>query len=389
MRMQKKTLTALLIAMIIIVWGGPPCVAEVGYVNILNGIEPAQAFVVERQGQTIIPEGIYTNLEEADVVKPSAEALLLFTPTDAACEVVELQGEFTATACSPSPGGLKDMAYDFVASEFMAAPDESVGVFATRGAEDKRVHSLPPRALRLYVENKALAESLKKTPFLALTGSKSEAEALLMGPGPVKVLSPGQTEGRQFNLTTEKDALRQALLNRINFQTMATLISPGAWPDFEWSINIYTEGADGSLDYDDRKWILVKTINAGHSTPVMVQEPCVLTFKLANNSSKAYYAYLVNYTSSGLLLPFLPSPEAPQFPNLVAAGKDLTLPHIYLELGESQENLRLIISENPLDLSPFIQDNLDAPSDAAAKPSRLRPAPEPSWRTLVQTFELR
>lgn len=387
--MQKKSLAALLIAVVIIAWGVPPCAAEVGYVNILNGIDPAQAFVVERQGRTITPEGIYTNLEEGDVVKPSAEALLLFTPTDTACEVVELQGEFTATACSPSSGGLKDVAYDFVASEFMAAPDESVGVFATRGAEDKRVHSLPPRALRLYVENKALAESLKKTPFLALTRSKGEAEALLMGQGPVKLLSPGQTEGRQFNLTTEQDALRQALLNRINFQTMATLASPGTWPDFEWSINIYTEGAGGSLDYDDRKWILVKTINAGHSGPVTVKDPCVLTFKLANRSSKAYYAYLVNYTSTGQLLPFLPSSEAPQFPNLVAAGKDLALPHIYLELGESQENVRLIISENPLDLSPFNQDNLDSPPDASAKPGRLRPAPESSWRALVQTFELR
>ncbi|MDL2227168.1 DUF4384 domain-containing protein, partial [Deltaproteobacteria bacterium OttesenSCG-928-M10] len=210
----------------------------------------------------------------------------------------------------------------------------------------------------------------------------------LMGQGPATLLSPGQTEGRQFDLTTGQDALRQALLNRINFQTMATLASPGAWPDFEWTVNIYTEDAGGSLDYDDRKWALAKTINAGNSAPVTVQDPCVLTFKLTNQSSKAYYAYLVNYTPEGQLLTFLPPPEAPNFPNLVKAGANLSLEYIYLELGAPQENVRLIISENPLDLSSFNQESLDAPPEAA-KPSRLRPAPQESWRTLVQIFELR
>jgi len=361
---------------------------EVGYVNILNGVEPSRAFVVERQGNAITPKSVYTNLEEGDVVKPSAEALLLFTPSDTACEAVEIQREFTATACPSSPGGLKDVAYNFVANEFLAAPQENVAVFATRGAKDKRVHSLPPLALRLFVESADLAASLQKTPFIALTGNKSEAGALILGQGPVTLLSPGQTTGRQFNLPAEGGSLRQALLARIHYKNIADLVSPGSWPNFEWTINIHTEAANGSLEYDGRKWTLAQSVKAGQTAPISVKNPCVLTFRLANRSTKAYYAYLFNYTKKGQLLPLLPSPEAPQMPNIVAAEAELSLGHVYLELGEPQENVRLIISEHPLDLSQFKQENLDAPADTAANPTRMRPAPANSWFTLDQLFEL-
>ena len=383
-----RLLSGLMFLVLSLVWTAAGA-AEVGYINILNGVEPAKAFVVERQGRSITPKGVYTNLEEGDLVKPSAEALLLFTPVDTACETVEIQGDFTATACPKVEGGLKDMAYDFVASEFMAAPEASVGVFATRGAGDKRVYSLPPQALRLFVESPSLADSLKKTPFIALVGSKTEAEALIVGQSPVTLLSPGQAKGRQFKLPSEGAALRQALLSRINYKTMSNLASPGSWPDFEWTTNIYTEAANGTLDFDNRKWNLVQSVKADQQPkPISVKDPCVLTFKLANRSSKPYYAYLFNYTSDGLLLPLLPSPEAPQVSNLIAAGAEVTLSHIFLELGEPQENLRLIVSENQLEMSQFNQESLDSPTDEKTKPNRLRPAPEKSWHTLSIYFSM-
>jgi hypothetical protein len=363
---------------------------EVGYVNILNGQSPIEAFTVERQGQKIFPKGVYTTLEEGDLVAPSPEAMLMFTPTDTACEAVEIRGEFSATACPVPPDGLKDMVYDFVANEFLAAPDESVGVFATRGAKEKRLFSLPPRALRLYVDNKDLAASLKRTPFLVMTGDKDQAETLIIGQEQIKLLSPRQTESRQFNWTTEGPALRQALRNRINFQTIANLNSPGDWPDFEWTINIYTEGANGSLDHDGRKWILDRSIKVGQSsTPISVKAPCVLTFNLVNRSSEQYYVYLVNYTPTGMLLPLLPSPEAPKISNQLSVEGELALPHLFLELSEKQENVRLIISENPLDISLFNQGDINSVSDTATKFTRLRPAPEKSWHTIVQNFEFR
>jgi hypothetical protein len=365
--------------------------AEVGYVNILNGVEPAKAFVVERQGQTITPEGVYTNLEEGDLVKPSAEALLLFTPTDTACEAVEITGEFAATACPPPSGGLKDAAYDFVADEFMAAPSESVGVFATRGAKEKRVYSLPPQALRLFVESPALAESLKKTPFVALTADKAKAEALILGQDEVRLLTPGESDGPRFRLPAEGAALRQALLRRIHFKAMTDLSSPGPWPAVEWSVNIHAPAENGPLDYDGRKWGLVQTVKAaeGQPAPISVKEPCLLTFKIANRSDKPYYAYLVNYTGEGQVLPFLPPSELPQMPNLAAAGATLSLDGIFLELGAPQEFVRLILSENPLDLRAFSQESLDQAAGQTAAPTRLRPAPAGSWFTAARVFELK
>lgn len=376
----------------ILIWVGrpPSAPAEVGYVNILNGIEPAKAFVVERQGQSITPEGVYTDLEEGDVVKPAAEALLLFTPLDAACEAVEIEGQFTVSACPAAPGGLKDAAYDFVTNEFMAAPSESVGVFATRGVGDKRLYSLPPQALRLFIESPDLAESMKKTPFVALTTNKAEAEALILGQGSVQLLSSGESGGRRFQLPAEGAALRQALLRRINFKTMAALASPGPWPAVEWRINIHAPDANGPTDYDGQKWSLVQTMKAADSEnkPIAVQAPCALTFNLVNRSQKPYYAYLVNYTAEGQILPLLPPEEAPLTPNLVAPGADLSLNHIVLELGEGQENVRLILSENPLDLSQFKQDSLDEEAGSAAPAARLRPAPNNSWHTLSQPFAI-
>lgn len=366
-------------------------VAEVGYINILNGVDPAQAFVVERQGKAITPKGIYTDLEDGDVVKPSAEALLLFTPTDTACEAVELQGEFTVTPCPPPAGGLKDAAYDFVANKFMSAPEDSVGVFATRGARDVRVHSLPPQALRLYVESADLAGRLKKTPFIALTGNKADAEALIVGQGPVQLLSRGESGGERFQLPAEETALRQALLRRIHYKTVADLASPGPWPAVEWTINVHAPAADGAVDYDGQKWSVVKKVTAadGKPAPIEVREPCLLTFQIANRGDKPYYAYLVNYTGEGQVLPFLPPQDEPQRPNLVAAKADLPLAGFYLELGQGQEFVRLIISENPLDVRHFEQASLTEPAETATGAGRLRPAPEGSWFTVMQGFEVK
>ena len=385
----KKSLKSLLMTISIVAIWSSIGMAEVGYVNILNGIEPDRAFVVERQGQAVVPDGIYTNLDAGDVVKPSAEAVLLFTPTDTACEVVEIKGEFTATPCPVPPGGLTDAAYDFVANEFLAAPDESVGIFATRGANEERFFSLPPKAIRLFVENPALAQSLTRTPFLSLFGDEDAAEIRVTGRDPVKIESPGQADSRQFNLKTELLPLRQALLSRINLKIIDNLASPWAWPDFEWTINVYGKGAEGVLDYEGEKLALIQSVKAGQSALVSVEKPCVLTFKLSNRSSKPYYAYLLNYTPSGLLLPLLPSSEAPQLSNLISAGADLSLENIFLELGEANENVRLIVSENPLDLKQFNQDSLDASPEAAAKPGRLRPVPEKSWHTSAQAFQVK
>ncbi|MDR1242666.1 MAG: hypothetical protein LBM00_07785 [Deltaproteobacteria bacterium] len=387
---REKVFSYLLLCLLLLCWSSI-ATAEVGYINILNGIEPPKAFVVERGGSVVTPKSIYTDLEEGDVVKPSDEALLLFTPLDTSCESVEIRGEFTATACPPPSTSLKDAAYDFVADEFLSAPAETVGVFATRGAGDKRVHSLPLLALRLYVESDELAESLKKTPFVALTDNKAEAEALIIGRKTVQVLSPGESAGPSFTLPGEAAALRRTLLSRIHYKTMAGLVSAGSRPAVGWSITIYTPAENGPLDYDGRKWVPVGTIlEAGsENTPIAVDDPCLLTFSLINHSLVPYYVYLFNYTDEGQIVSVLPPEEVPLMPNVAAAGAELPMGRIFLELGARQENVRLILSENPLDLRRFQQENLSGQAAATVRTIRMRPAPADSWFTATQTFTLK
>ena len=384
-----KSLTfCFFLLMIFLVYPSAGLAEKVGYVKILNGADISTAFVVERQGRVITPKGLYTELEAEDAVKPSSEALLFFFPYDVACEALEIKGEFKARACPVKKASTKDTFYDFMTNEFLAAPEESQDIFVTRTFD---FYSLLPRALRLYVEDQSLAESLKKTPFLALTSQKSQAEALLMGHGPVKLLFPGGNEGRQFNLPVEEPALRQYLLNRINFQTMISMVSPVPWPEVEWSINIHAPAKGGTLEYDGYWWDVVKRVQvkAGQTVPIPVQEPCVLTFTIVNRGLTPYYAYLINYTEEGQIQPFWgPSPEASMTPKPnLNAGQKISLGN--MKLISPREYMRLIVSEVPLDLSSFSQENLEPQVGSTVRAVRLRPVPEHYWATLAHVFELK
>jgi hypothetical protein len=365
-------------------------VAGVGYVNILNGQIPSEAFAVERQGKTIIPEGVYTILEEGDVVKPSPGAALLFTPDDTACPAVEIGEVFTASACPGVATDLADLAYDFISDEFMAAPLEEVGMFATRGAEDTTPFTLPPLGARLLVESAALAESLGRSPLLTMVDDKARADFLITGSGAdVTLSSPDGGEAASFTLPADETALRRAVLARLNLKTMADLHAEGPWPDgFSLIVEALTTDEAGALEYDGRKWAPSSTTVVSSASPQRVAVPrtCLLRFAFENKGAKPYYAYLVNFTDEGQVLPVLPPEGAAQIPNLIHAGQSLRLPQLNLELGAPVENVRLIVSERPLDLSQFTQDGLEAPK--TGKPARMRPIAPNAWQTALVVFTL-
>ncbi|MDR0882680.1 MAG: hypothetical protein LBP55_09105 [Candidatus Adiutrix sp.] len=368
----------------------PTSAAEVGYVNILNGQSPGEAFVVERQGRTINPTGVYTNLEEGDLVKPSPEAMLIFTPLEAACATVEIRDNFIAAACPRNESGLTEIAYDYVTNDFLAAPAESVGLYASRGAADNRSFTLPPTPLSLFSDHPETAALLKKMPSIALAQEKNMADVILQKTADgARLLDKNQTGGIDFTLPGESLALRQALSRRISFKTIASLESPGEWPDIAWLVRVYTPSPSGDLDYEGRKWALQKTVEVkGPTLPGTVPKESLLTFEIINKSSKNYHAYLVNYTDDGLLLPVLPPESQAHISNVVAAGESRPFPQLQLELSAPLEYVRLILSENPLDLSQYSQAGLDKAAALAGKVNRLRPVPENSWHTLVQTFKL-
>jgi hypothetical protein len=365
--------------------------SSVGYVNILNGQIPSEAFIIERQGTVVVPEEAYTTLEDGDTVRPAPGAALLFTPDNTSCAPVDIQDVFVASTCPRPDSGLMDLAYDFVSSEFMAAPLEEVGMFATRGASDNVVFTLPPQSLRVYVEPAGLAGSLGKNPFIAVFDQKAGAELLITGTDSSVTLANADG-GAALNMALPADdaKLRRAVLGRLNLKAMRGLTAPGQWPEgLTWSVEVLAGGPGGEVDFDGRKWTSARTLTVtgpGSAEPVEVPGESLLRFSIDNQGSKPYYAYLVNFTDEGQVLPVLPPDTSGQVPNLVHAGKTLALPQISLELGAPVEYVRLIVSERPLDLSQFTQDSLDDPS--VAKPVRLRPVPKDAWQTALAVFRL-
>jgi hypothetical protein len=365
--------------------------APVGYVNILNGADPAKAFVIKRGADAISPEGVYTDLEAGDLVEPQEGAMLLFTPLDAACAPLEIDGVFEAAPCPSQGGDFGDAAYDFLANRYLAAPEQEVGLMVTRGEEeeDKRLWSLPPIPPLVFVESQDLAAELARVPFLALTSDREAAEITILGEGVVSLALAGREPGPPVDWRADLAGFRGALWRRLNYLAMAGLSSPGPWPELRWTVNIYAPDDDGELEHGGRFWALAGTtvLEGEPAAPVSLGRPSLLTFELANNSLATYYAYLLNYTDQGQILPVLPPEAKSAVRNRVDPGQTLDLGQIRLELGAPVEAVRLIISEKPLDLARFSQDGLDAPSEA--RPGLLRPVPESAWRTTAQLFELK
>ena len=387
---MKNSIHAFIILLIMLFTKGALAV-EVGYVNIINGQIPAEAFVIERQGAALKPDGVYTNLEEGDVVKPLPGAALLYTPNDTSCPSVDIKGEFVASGCAGGDMSMTDVAFDLLVDEFMAAPLEKVGMYATRGAADNTAFTLPPRALRLFLESPDLIDSFGQIPFISVAKDKSEADLLVSGNAAQVTLSnPDGGRSATFNLPADEAKLRWAVLARLNLATLASLEAFGPWPEgLSWSVEVLTASEAGSLDYDGRRWSPIETVKVGAPLVerVDVSEPCLLRFAFDNKGEKSYYAYLANYTDEGQVLLALPPEAAGTVPNLVPAGGSLELPQIFLELGAPVESVRLIVSERPLDLSQFPQDGLDSPSNS--KPIRMRPIARDVWQTALVVFTLK
>jgi hypothetical protein len=369
---------------------GAVLATPVGYVNILNGQIPSEAFAIERGGESMLPREAYTVLEDGDTVKPSPGASLLFTPDDASCPVVEIEGVFTASACPGSEAGLKDLAYDYISGEFMAAPLEEVGLFATRGAGGATVFTLPPQALRVFVEPSGLSGALRRSSFIAVASRAEEADALITGTDSSAALANYDGSGvMSLALPADNAKLRRAILGRANLKAMRALTAPGQWPDgLVWTVEVLAASEDGEVEHDGRKWASARTLavaGPGLADPVDVPEECLLRFSFDNQSAKPYYAYLVNFTDEGQVLLVLPPDSSGRIPNLVPAGQELSLPQISLELGAPVEYVRLIVSERPLDLSQFAQDSLDGP--ALSGPARVRPVPRDAWQTALAVFQ--
>jgi hypothetical protein len=385
-----KNAFAALAAFILILTAHSALAAEVGYINILNGQLPEEAFLIDRQGESIAPDEVSTSLEEGDVVKPSPGSDLLFTPADVSCPPVVVTENFVAGPCVKAQEGLDDLVYDYIDGEFMAAPAEEVGLYATRGYPAQKAFTLPLRAIKLFAQTPELAESLGKNPFWSFVNRQSQADLVVSGtPASVTISKPSGEEPMDFRLPADDLRLKRALMARINYETISALKSTSEWPaGLTWKVELFTLSQYGSVNYGGRKWQPTETISVVSSATRRFKVPksCLLMFGLENKSSTPLYAYLASYSDQGQVLLALPPENSAAFPNRIPAGGSLDLSKIYLELGAPVERVRLIVSERPLNMSQFSQDSLEAPK--STKPVALRPISEGDWQTAQLVFLL-
>lgn len=380
--------------------------ASAGHISVLSG--PARgAYSVERGGRIISTDAVQMEVEEGDIVTPGPKATLVFAPKDVACDEVELIGQFTVTACPKPEKGLIQVIYDNVEKQIRAPTSMELQVvtasLTTFKGDDPRLYAIWPEPFRVFIQNEdqaarearaALIEVIGRIPNIALVDDQGSAEmTITVDPSRlIKLNSGGQSF--QFQLPGEAQALR----SHISAQRNRALIGrpAGKLPDgVRWSARIHTpalgdEGNGRSLiKAGNLYWVQRESIPLERKNEaVTIPEPNMVTFEIINDSPTRLYAYLINYTDDGQVLPFLTN-EPTFSANLLPAGSRLDLSAQKIQLTSSREYVRLILSENLLDLEPLAQDSFTSMPISTNCCSRLRPTPPGTWFSSEAVFELK
>lgn len=385
----------------VVVCASPVIAAEtVGYINILSGMEPEKAFVLERQGRKITPQDTQTDVEEGDVISPAEGAHILFVPNDVSCEEMEITSPLTASKCPKPEKSLPRMAYDMAANQFMAAPPESVAMYATRGSDDDRVYTLLRETLLLAVEGgndgsrKQLLAEIGKMPFIGFTDDSKKADLKL-------VLSDASTIALQTNegtgVATYKipsgfKSLRIALNNRINFKTVSRAGNANDKPSIECLINIYAPAeanAAGAIEYDDKKWLLEdRLVLDKASSQKKVSGERLLSFSVKNNRNKDCHIYIVNFTNEGQILNILPPESDKKMNNVVKAGETMSLSGVELAIGSPVESILFLASTKKLDLANFGQESFASLPKGQSMNETLRPVRQNQVESVLAVFNV-
>lgn len=372
----------------------------VGYINILSGTEPEKTFVLERKGEKITPQDTQTDVEEGDVITPAKGAHILFVPNDVSCEEVEITSPLTASKCPRPEKSMPRMAYDMAANQFMAAPAETVAMYATRGADDDRVYTLLRETLLLAVEGgddgsrKQLQAEIGRMPFIGFTSDSKKADLKLVfsDTSTIALQDKDGTGLATYRVPADFKTLRLALNNRINFKTISRAGNAKGKPSIECLINVYapTEAnAAGAIEHDGQKWLLEDRLVLDKvSSQKNVSGERLLSFSIKNNRDKDCYVYIVNFTNEGQILNILPPESDKKMKNVVKAGETLSLSGIELTIGSPVESILFLASTKKLDLGNFGQENFASYPKGQSMNETLRPVRQNQVESVLAVFNV-
>ncbi len=183
----------------------------------------------------------------------------------------------------------------------------------------------------------------------------------------VKISSPTYPSvDKVYSLPKDAQILRQSLLGFAQFMGVQNLQGSTPFSGIQWNVHVFTPAQANdaqALQVQNTFWKPVRTLtNTGEKSSIPYEEKVLLGFSFNNTSQENVYAYILNITDTGQILPIL-APQAQQnMQNILLAGKKHNVNDVYLELSAKVESVRLIISRVPLSFSSWQQEDFHNPT---------------------------
>lgn len=359
--------------------------SDVGVIRVTNTDYPEKAWRLKRGRDIITPTELRFAVRSGDLVMPNEGYSIIFQPRNQNCPPMAITAVTEMTVCEAPLSAKRRKRLIFVPLEGSFAMAEEVEhTIATSRGDDDGPYTLPVSPLKIFLETRnadpASVEELKKLmsnrPFLEIVDQSNQAEtvvSLSQKTGPViklTALKPVKIE-RIFSLPNDRPIFLATMQGLINYKAISTLVSPGDWPDLALKVIVNQSGNKRIVE--DRLTILQNMVY--HHT-----RPVDMYFDLDNKSRDTYYAYIINYNDQGQIRVFrtrsennwvkVPGRTVGQFPS-------------GLQTREPVENIRLVISQVPLDLSQFEQPDWTGPDLVPG--FAVNPIENAHWYTMTLT----
>ncbi len=245
---------------------------------------------------------------------------------------------------------------------------ESVTTFRS----DKKSLSLPLLTVYLSAESSQSTAQIEEAlaPLLgtALSMAENQKQAYVVLTVPANntvqctsVVDPSFQS--RFTLPQEKERFQQSMLAYAHSLGVRSLQGSAAFEDVIWSVHMWEPARAGESNAQNiygEFWKSTKDISvAEKNVTTSYQGRTLLSFSFTNNSPESFYAYLLNATNTGQIIPILAPETLNDAQNTLLMHKKYVVENIYLELGSPEEQVLLILSREPLALHHWQQENFE------------------------------
>ncbi len=167
----------------------------------------------------------------------------------------------------------------------------------------------------------------------------------------------------RFTLPQEKERFLQNILAYAHSLGVRSLQGSTAFEDVIWSVHMWEParaGESGAQNIYGEFWKPTTDISVSEkNVTTSYQGRTLLSFSFTNNSPENFYAYLLNATNTGQVIPILAPETLNNAQNTLLMQKKHMVENIYLELGSPEEQVLLILSREPLAFHHWQQENFE------------------------------